>query len=177
MVFLQSVNILEICVVLLHILCPFVYNMDTCTNVTFHWRPEMDDLVFTGSLIEEMNQVDMRAECFSRCQWRVLCNLVLYNPLTKTCRLHSEAFDPTSDGIFESGWQYYGVACDNYRLANSQENVDVIATDIEDICNTSYFTVDSNISSCLRGASWKTVKIKCVPCYNGTTQQPMKSLN
>ncbi|XP_071115951.1 uncharacterized protein [Haliotis cracherodii] len=173
MMFLQPVDILELFVILQQVRCQLVYNMDSCTNVTFHRRSEMDDLVFAGSLIEEINQVDMRAECFSKCQWRVMCNLVSYNPLTRKCRLHSEGFESSSDGMFESGWQYYGAACDDYRLANSREDVDVIDTDPAEMCNSSYLTTSDNSSSCFRGASWKTVKIKCRPCYYGTTQQTL----
>ncbi|XP_046562355.1 uncharacterized protein LOC124271301 [Haliotis rubra] len=44
--------------------------------MAFYRRPEMDNLVFTRSLIEEMNQVDMRAECFPLCHRRELCNVV-----------------------------------------------------------------------------------------------------
>ncbi|XP_046546537.1 uncharacterized protein LOC124256602 [Haliotis rubra] len=156
-------------------LSQLVYNMDTCTNVTFHRRSEMDDLVFTGGLVEEMNQVDMRAECFSECQWRKLCNLVLYNPLTRKCRLHSAAFDSNSDGSSEPGWQYYGVSCDGYRLANARPDVDIINTAVEDVCQHPFNVVAANrTSSCLRDGSWESVRIKCTSCYTGT---PGPSLN
>ncbi|XP_071115829.1 uncharacterized protein [Haliotis cracherodii] len=164
MVFLKSVDILGFFIALEPVRCQFVYDMDSCTNLIFHRRSEMDDLVFAGSLIEEINQVDMRAECFSQCQWRAVCNLVLYNPLTRTCRLLSEGL--SSGGIFESGWQYYGAACDDYRLANSREGVDVIDTDPAEMCKSSYYSTSDISSSCFRGASWKSVKIKCLPCYS-----------
>ncbi|XP_071115952.1 uncharacterized protein [Haliotis cracherodii] len=166
MVLLKSVDILGLFIGLQQIHCQFVYNMDSCTNVTFHRRSDMDDLVFAGSLIEEINQVDVRAECFSQCQWRAVCNLVLYNPLSRTCRLLSEGLNSSSEVVFESGWQYYGVACDDYRLANSREDVDVIDTDPAEMCNSSFLTKSDNSSSCFRGAFWKTVKIKCLPCYS-----------
>ncbi|XP_071115878.1 uncharacterized protein [Haliotis cracherodii] len=151
------------------VLSQLVYNMDSCTNVTFHRRSEMDDLVFSGSLIDEINQVDMRVECFSQCQWRLRCNLVLYNPLTRTCRLHSEGFDSSSDCTVETGWQYYGVSCDGYRLANARPGVDIINTAVEDVCQDPFNVVTANeTSSCLRDGSWESVRIKCTSCYTGT---------
>ncbi|XP_067653319.1 uncharacterized protein [Haliotis asinina] len=144
-----------------------LYNMDTCPNVTFHRKPEMDDLVFTGSLIEEMKQVQMRAECFSLCHWRKLCNLVLYNPLTRKCRLHSEAFGPLSDCTAETGWQYYGISCANFRLDNAHADTDVVNTAPKDVCHSNIIVADDNTSSCYTGASWDVVPVKCVSCYIG----------
>ncbi|XP_071115894.1 uncharacterized protein, partial [Haliotis cracherodii] len=152
----------------LSVLSQLVYNKDSCTNVTFHRRSEMDDLVFAGSLIEEINQVDMRAECFSQCQWQRLCNLVLYNPLTRTCRLYSGVFASNNEGLSRIGWQYYGVSCDGYRLANARPGVDIINTAVEDVCQDTFNVVTANeTSSCLRDASWESVRIKCTSCYHG----------
>ncbi|XP_067653308.1 uncharacterized protein [Haliotis asinina] len=144
-----------------------VYSMDTCPSVIFHRRSDMDDLVFTGSLIEEMKQLHMRAECFSLCHWRKLCNLVLYNPLTRKCRLHTEAFGPLSDSTVETGWQYYGISCANFRLDNAHADVDIINTAPKDVCHSNIIVADDNTSSCYTGASWDVVPVKCVSCYIG----------
>ncbi|XP_071098525.1 uncharacterized protein [Haliotis cracherodii] len=133
--------------------------------MTFYRRSEMDDLVFGGSLIEEVDQVDKRAECFSRCQRRGLCNLVLYNPLTRTCRLHSESFNSDIDGTVITGWQYNGISCANYKLENAREDVDIFNTDPKDVCNTNTIALDDNTSSCYAVASWEVVPVKCVSCY------------
>ncbi|XP_048251454.1 uncharacterized protein LOC125379247 [Haliotis rufescens] len=141
--------------------------------MTFYRRSEMDDLVFAGSLIEEINQVDKRVGCFSQCQWRVRCNLVLYNPLTRKCRLYTEAFSSSSDGTVDTGWQYYGVSCANYKLENARVDVDVINADPKDVCNTNIIASDDNTSSCYTGASWEVVPVKCVSCYIGTARPSM----
>ncbi|XP_046565961.1 uncharacterized protein LOC124274645 [Haliotis rubra] len=131
----------------------------------------MDDLVFTRSLIEEMNQVDMRAECFPLCHRRELCNLVLYNSLTRKCRVYTEAFGLISDGTVETGWQYYGITCVNFKLDNAHADVDVINTVPKDVCNSNIIAAADNTSSCHIGASWEVVPVKCLSCYTGLPQQ------
>ncbi|XP_071099053.1 uncharacterized protein [Haliotis cracherodii] len=156
-----------------YILSQLLYTTDRCATGIFYRRSEMDDLVFAGSLIEEINQVDMRAECFFQCQWRVRCNLVVYNPLTRKCRLYTEAFGSSSDGTVGTGWQYYGVSCANYKLGNARVDVDVINADPQNVCNTNFIASDDNTSSCYTDASWEVVPVKCVSCYIGTPRTSM----
>ncbi|XP_048251467.1 uncharacterized protein LOC124145395 [Haliotis rufescens] len=156
-----------------YVLTLLTYNTDSCTNATFYRRLEMDDLMFAGSLIEEINLVDMRAECFSQCQWRVTCNMVLYNPLIRKCKLYTEAFDSSSDDSVETGWEYYGISCADFTLEYARTDVNVINTDPKDVCNTNIVASDDNTSSCYTGASWKVVPVKCVSCYIGMARQSM----
>ncbi|XP_046371114.1 uncharacterized protein LOC124145409 [Haliotis rufescens] len=156
-----------------YVLTLLLYNTDSCTNVTFYRRLEMDDLMFAGSPIEEISQVDKRAECFSQCQWRVTCNMVLYNPLIRKCKLYTEAFDSRSDDSVETGWEYYGISCADFTLQNARADVNVINTDPKDVCNTNSIASNDNTSSCYTGASWEVVPVKCVSCYIGMTRQSM----
>ncbi|XP_067653392.1 uncharacterized protein [Haliotis asinina] len=161
----RTANILSLIVKL--VLSQSVNNIDTCKTVVFYRRPEMDDVVFTGSLIEEVKQVDMRADCFSQCHRQKLCNLVLYNQVTSNCRLYSHALGSSN----EAGWQYYGISCDNFRLDNANADVDVINTVPQDVCNSNFIASDDRTSSCYKGASWEVVPVKCVSCYIGLPRQ------
>ncbi|XP_046558584.1 uncharacterized protein LOC124267656 [Haliotis rubra] len=80
--------------------------------MAFYRRPEMDDLVFTKSLIEEMNQVDMRAECFPLCHRRELYVEVINTAPKDVCNSNIIASDDnTSSCYVGASWEVVPVKC------------------------------------------------------------------
>ncbi|XP_067653342.1 uncharacterized protein [Haliotis asinina] len=100
----------------------------TCGNLTFHRHETLDGQLFNDTFITERNGSD-KATCFGRCLGDRQCNMVLHNPAFQRCRLYYSSV--ITGGEQEAGWQYYTVACSDFRVLNAltvltnQTHVDV----------------------------------------------------
>ncbi|XP_067653302.1 uncharacterized protein [Haliotis asinina] len=99
-----------------------------CGNLTFHHHETLDGQLFNDTFITERNVSD-KAPCLWWCFHDLLCNMVLHNSASQRCRLYSSSV--ITGGVQEAGWQYYTVACSNFRVQNAlsvmtnQTHVDV----------------------------------------------------
>ncbi|XP_071098447.1 uncharacterized protein [Haliotis cracherodii] len=101
----------------------------SCDILTFLRHVSLDGLIFNVTFITEHSVTD-KATCLSMCFHELQCNMALYNPTSQRCRLYY--VPEISGGNEETGWQYYAVACTEFRVLNAvsmlvrnQSHVDV----------------------------------------------------
>ncbi|XP_067653344.1 uncharacterized protein [Haliotis asinina] len=88
----------------------------SCGNLTFHHLESLDGHLFNGTFISQRNVSD-KVACLWWCFHDLKCNMVLHNPASQRCRLYYSSV--TTGGEQEAGWQYYTVACSDFRVLNA----------------------------------------------------------
>ncbi|XP_046552203.1 uncharacterized protein LOC124261878 [Haliotis rubra] len=87
-----------------------------CGILTCRHHGSLDGQMFNDTFITEQSFSD-KAACFWRCFRNLQCNMVLHNPASQRCRLYYSSV--ITGGEQEAGWQYYTVACSDFRILNA----------------------------------------------------------
>ncbi|XP_067653345.1 uncharacterized protein [Haliotis asinina] len=88
----------------------------SCGNRTFHHLESLDGHLFSDTFISQRNVSD-KVACLWWCFHDLQCNMVLHNLGSQRCRLYYSSV--ISGGVQEADWQYYTVACSDFRDRNA----------------------------------------------------------
>ncbi|XP_046554698.1 uncharacterized protein LOC124264022 [Haliotis rubra] len=102
--------------VLTLVLCQPISVFPSCDRFYFQRHGILDGLLFNEAFVSE-SVVEERILCGERCYRHSLCNMLLYNPTSKRCRLYKSFVN--TGGTEDTGWQYYAAECSQVRLENA----------------------------------------------------------
>ncbi|XP_067653310.1 uncharacterized protein [Haliotis asinina] len=144
----------------------------SCGNLAFHHHESLDGQLFSETFITERNVSDKTA-CLWWCFHDLLCNMVLHNSASQRCRLYSSSI--ITGGVQEAGWQFYTVACSDFRVLNAlsvmtnQTHVDVTCSyGFSNLLTTSgkcfHHNVPLDIGQCLQ-TLWTDLHVQAFWAY------------
>ncbi|XP_067652921.1 uncharacterized protein [Haliotis asinina] len=102
--------------VLTLVLCRTLPAFPSCDTLNFQRHGSLDDLLFNDNFVSE-SVVEERILCGERCHRHPFCNMLLYNPTSRRCRLYKSFVN--TGGTEDMGWQYYAAECNHVRLENA----------------------------------------------------------
>ncbi|XP_067654224.1 uncharacterized protein [Haliotis asinina] len=103
-------------ILFLQILCRAMSASSSCGDLQFLRHTGLDGVLYTETLVAE-HVVEGGSLCTERCYRHPICNMLLYNTVSQRCRLYKSFVN--TGGTDDTGWQYYAVDCNEFRLENA----------------------------------------------------------
>ncbi|XP_067653182.1 uncharacterized protein [Haliotis asinina] len=126
------------------IFCHPLSVVPSCDRRSFQRYGSLDGLLFNDTFVSE-SVVEERISCGERCHHHPLCNMLLYNPTSKRCRLYKSFVN--TRGTDDTGWQYYAADCDHFRLENAL-SLSVVNQTVDVVCRSGFtYSPSSRFSS------------------------------
>ncbi|XP_046559049.1 uncharacterized protein LOC124268071 [Haliotis rubra] len=152
--------------------------VQSCHILTFNHHGSLDGQMFNDTFITERSVYD-KAACLWWSFHDLQCNMVLHNPASQRCRLYYSSV--ITGGEQEAGWQYYTVACSDFRILNA---LSVMRNQThEDVsCSNGFSYLPTTSGKCFHdnvpldiGRCMQTLWIDPVPAFRTSLPAPLSS--